>query len=121
MKKSVISVSLFVVSAACIEQPTILEGAEKFFEKGDNVKIHCRSVGKSENYADYLSWRKNNKNLKSEKVDPIEIDGYVHDVDELTIKNAQRNDAGVYMCIRHVHRCRNDTSRKAFVQLIFKG
>ena len=76
-------------------------------------------MGKSEKYERYLSWRKNNKNVKSKKVDPIEI--HHHDVEELTIKEAQRDDGGVYTCIRDVYGCRNDTSRNASVQLILKG
>lgn len=72
-------------------------------------------------HVNYLSWRKNNKNLKSKKLDPKEIDGYVYNVNELTIEKAQRNDGGVYICARYVKPCRNDTSRKASVQLIFQG
>lgn len=105
----------------CIEQTTIREGAKIFFEKGDDVKIHCISIGRSEIYFNYLRWRKNSINLKSKKLDPIEINGSTYDVDELTIEKAQRNDGGIYICTRYVDGCRKDTSREASVQLIFQG
>ena len=72
-------------------------------------------------HVNYLSWWKNNKNLTSKKLDPEEINGHIHNVNELTIEKAQRNDGGVYTCTRYVKPCRNDTSRKASVQLIFQG
>lgn len=72
-------------------------------------------------HVNYLSWGKNNKYLTSKSLDPIEINGYIHNVNELTIKKAQRNDGGLYICTRYVKPCRNDTSRKASVQLIFQG
>lgn len=72
-------------------------------------------------HVNYLSWSKNNKNLTWKKLGPKKINGYIHNVNELTIEKAQRNDGGVYTCTRYVKPCRNDTSRKASVQLIFQG